>query len=142
MSARLRGIARATEEAVAAGRYRDAAGQEVSIERAVTAALSGTRLYGPDPVHVAALDTDRVPRFEVTGESSLAAARRMAGERPAGSPSSTSPRPAIPAAATSTARRPRRKPCAGDQRSTRPCCAPPTTTRTTAPNAAPSTPTG
>ncbi|MGW4309305.1 TIGR02452 family protein [Streptomyces californicus] len=82
MSARLRGIARATEEAVTAGRYRDAAGQEVSIERAVTAALSGTRLYGPDPVHVAALDTDRVPRFEVTGESSLAAARRMAGEAP------------------------------------------------------------
>ncbi|MFI1186027.1 TIGR02452 family protein [Streptomyces californicus] len=82
MSARLRGIARATEEAVATGRYRNAAGREVSIERAVTAALSGTRLHGPGPVHVAALDTDRVPRFEVTGESSLAAARRMAGEAP------------------------------------------------------------
>ncbi|MFH8435538.1 TIGR02452 family protein [Streptomyces sp. NPDC018007] len=82
MSARLRGIARGTEAVVAAGRYRNAAGQEVSIERAVTAALSGTRLYGPDPVPVAALDTDRAPRFEVTGESSLAAARRMAGEAP------------------------------------------------------------
>lgn len=80
MSARLRGIARGTETVVEAGRYRDAAGQDVSIERAVTAALSGTRLYGPDPVPVAALDTDRVPRTEVTGESRLAAARRPTAE--------------------------------------------------------------
>ncbi|MEV2262881.1 TIGR02452 family protein [Streptomyces anulatus] len=80
MSARLRGIARGTEAVVEAGKYLNAAGQDVSIERAVTAALSGTRLYGPDPVPVAALDTDRTPRIEVTGESSLAAARRMTGE--------------------------------------------------------------
>ncbi|MFJ2097222.1 TIGR02452 family protein [Streptomyces sp. EN16] len=80
MSARLRGIARGTEAVVEAGKYRNAAGQDVSIERAVTAALSGTRLYGPDPVPVAALDTDRTPHIEVTGESSLAAARRMTGE--------------------------------------------------------------
>ncbi|MEE1796430.1 TIGR02452 family protein [Streptomyces sp. BE308] len=80
MSARLRGIARGTEAIVEAGRYRTAEGREVSIERALTAALSGTRLYGPEPVPVAALDTDRVPVIEVTDESSLRAARRMTGE--------------------------------------------------------------
>lgn len=61
MSARLRGIARGTEAVVEAGTYRNAAGQDVSIARAVAAALSGTRLYGPDPVPVAALDSDRTP---------------------------------------------------------------------------------
>ncbi|MFD8691368.1 TIGR02452 family protein [Streptomyces sp. NPDC059651] len=82
MSARLRGIARATEAIVEAGHYRTPQGREVSIERALTAALSGTRLYGPEPVHVAALDGNRTPRIEVTGESSLQAARRMTGEGP------------------------------------------------------------
>ncbi|MEU9849170.1 TIGR02452 family protein [Streptomyces sp. NPDC047985] len=82
MSARLRAIARETENIVAAGRYRTPDGREVSIERAVTAALSGTRLYGPEPVPVAALDTDRTPAIEVTDESSLRAAHRMTGEGP------------------------------------------------------------
>ncbi|MGW4221637.1 TIGR02452 family protein [Streptomyces bacillaris] len=82
MSARLRGIARETEAVVEAGHYRNAAGHAVSIERAVAAARSGTRLYGPEPVPVTALATDRAPRFEVTGESSLRAARRMAEEAP------------------------------------------------------------
>ncbi|MFD4029395.1 TIGR02452 family protein [Streptomyces sp. NPDC058637] len=77
MSARLRGIARETEAIVEAGHYRTPGGREVTIERALTAALSGTRLYGPEPVPVAVLDTDRVPVVEVTGESSLQAARRM-----------------------------------------------------------------
>ncbi|MCX4966256.1 TIGR02452 family protein [Streptomyces sp. NBC_00654] len=77
MSARLRGIARETEQAVQAGRYRTEDGREVSIERALTAALSGTRLYGPEPVPVAVLDTDRTTAVEVTGESSLRAAHRM-----------------------------------------------------------------
>ncbi|MGY3678187.1 TIGR02452 family protein [Streptomyces sp. TE33382] len=77
MSARLRGIARETEKAVEAGRYRTEDGREVSIERALSVALSGTRLYGPEPVPVAALDTDRTPAVEVTGESSLQAAHRM-----------------------------------------------------------------
>ncbi|MEV3951927.1 TIGR02452 family protein [Streptomyces halstedii] len=67
MSARLRGIARETEDVVAAGRYRTADGREVPIGRALSAALSGTRLYGPEPVDVAVLDTDRTPVFEVTG---------------------------------------------------------------------------
>ncbi|MEU1346888.1 TIGR02452 family protein [Streptomyces sp. NPDC005795] len=82
MSARLRGIARETETIVEAGHYRTQQGREVSIERALTAALSGTRLYGPEPVHVAALDGDRTPRIEVTAESSLQAAARLTGERP------------------------------------------------------------
>ncbi|MFE4215505.1 TIGR02452 family protein [Streptomyces sp. NPDC056844] len=80
MSARLRGIARETESIVRAGRYRTPEGREVTIERALATALSGTRLYGPEPVHVALLDTDRSPVFEVTGETSLQAARRMTGE--------------------------------------------------------------
>ncbi|MGW8889282.1 TIGR02452 family protein [Streptomyces sp. NPDC055749] len=80
MSARLRGIARDTEAIVEAGRYRTSEGREVSIERALTAALSGTRLYGPEPVPVAALDTDRVTEVEVTAESSLQAAHRLTSE--------------------------------------------------------------
>ncbi|MFD0343383.1 TIGR02452 family protein [Streptomyces sp. NPDC127117] len=82
MSARLRGIATETEAIVEAGRYRTADGREVSIERALTTALSGTRLYGPEPVPVAALDSDRTTAVEVTGESSLRAAHRMTGEDP------------------------------------------------------------
>ncbi|MDP5316225.1 TIGR02452 family protein [Streptomyces poriferorum] len=82
MSARLRAIARETEAIVEAGHYRAPQGREVSIERALTAALSGTGLYGPEPLHVAALDGNRTPRIEVTGESSLQAAARMTGEGP------------------------------------------------------------
>ncbi|MFH8473873.1 TIGR02452 family protein [Streptomyces sp. NPDC018000] len=82
MSARLRGIARETEAIVEAGRYRTRDGREVSIESALTTALSGTRLYGPEPVPVAALDSGRTPLIEVTDESSLQAARRLTGERP------------------------------------------------------------
>ncbi|MFJ1896295.1 TIGR02452 family protein [Streptomyces sp. NPDC088115] len=82
MSARLRAIARETEAIVEAGFYRTPQGREVSIERALTAALSGTRLYGPEPVPVASLDHDRTPVVEVTDESSLQAAARMTGERP------------------------------------------------------------
>ncbi|MFI8004816.1 TIGR02452 family protein [Streptomyces sp. NPDC086010] len=83
MSARLRGIARETENIVLAGRYRTSEGREVSIERALAAALSGTRLHGPGPVPVAVVDTDRVPVIEVTGETSLRAARRLTAASPA-----------------------------------------------------------
>ena len=82
MSARLRAIATETESIVEAGLYRTPEGREISIERTLAAALSGTRLYGPDPVPVAALDTDRASVIEVTDESSLQAARRMTGEGP------------------------------------------------------------
>ncbi|UUU26495.1 TIGR02452 family protein [Streptomyces sp. DSM 40750] len=76
MSARLRGIARETEEIVAAGHYRAPAGHEVSLAAEVEAARAGTRLYGPDPVATAQVDPVK-STIEVTGESSLEAARRL-----------------------------------------------------------------
>ncbi|MFK0211638.1 MULTISPECIES: TIGR02452 family protein [unclassified Streptomyces] len=76
MSARLREIARRTEEIVAAGHYRAPDGRTVSLDEDLAAALAGTRLHGPEPVPVT-LDTDRTPTLAVTPESSLAAARRM-----------------------------------------------------------------
>ncbi|MFK4100352.1 TIGR02452 family protein [Streptomyces sp. NPDC019531] len=78
MSARLRGIAQETEEIVAAGRYRAPDGREISVAAGIEAARAGTRMYGPGPVEVlpvAPVDTF----FEVTGESSLEAARRLGG---------------------------------------------------------------
>ncbi|MDQ1034545.1 uncharacterized protein (TIGR02452 family) [Streptomyces sp. V3I8] len=82
MSARLRGIARRTEEIVAAGSYRAPDGREVPVAAAVAAAREGTRMYGPEPLagsgglsRPAPADTS----FEVTGESSLEAARRLTG---------------------------------------------------------------
>ncbi|MFD5792168.1 TIGR02452 family protein [Streptomyces diastatochromogenes] len=77
MSARLRGIATETEQIVAAGTYRSPDGREVSVAAAIEAARAGTRLYGPEPVPVPAT-ADAGPFFEVTGESSLEAARRLA----------------------------------------------------------------
>ncbi|MGA5707250.1 TIGR02452 family protein [Streptomyces cellulosae] len=76
MSARLRGIARETERIVAEGVYRAPDGREVEIGAAVEAARQGTTLHGPDPVTVPEFDPAPT-RFEVTGESSLAAARRL-----------------------------------------------------------------
>ncbi|MGW6603011.1 TIGR02452 family protein [Streptomyces sp. NPDC055036] len=103
MSARLRGIAKETEEIVRTGGYRTEDGRDVRIRTAVDAAVAGTRMYGPEPVALASA-TDRatapsrdratgtapdgggatgpaarVPVIEVTGESSLEAARRLTG---------------------------------------------------------------
>ncbi|CAM5272504.1 TIGR02452 family protein [Streptomyces purpurascens] len=82
MSARLRGIARQTEEIVAAGAYRAPNGREVSIAGELRAAREGTRLYGPEPVPVPSVRVTQAQaqaRIEVTGESSLEAARRLGG---------------------------------------------------------------
>ncbi|WP_405693833.1 TIGR02452 family protein [Streptomyces coelicoflavus] len=79
MSARLRGIAQRTEQIVAAGAYRTSDGREVSVAAAVEAARDGTRMYGPEPVEVPSTAPLRT-LFEVTGESSLEAARRLGGE--------------------------------------------------------------
>ncbi|MFJ4923342.1 TIGR02452 family protein [Streptomyces sp. NPDC088725] len=76
MSARLRGIAKETEDVVRAGKYLVGGGREVVIGPAVEAALSGTRMYGPEAVAVTP-DGDRATAVEVTGESSLEAARRL-----------------------------------------------------------------
>ncbi|MFC7993843.1 TIGR02452 family protein [Streptomyces pilosus] len=78
MSARLREIARETEGIVAAGGYRAPGGHEVSLAARIDAARDGTRTYGPEPVAVPAF-RPAVTRFEVTGESSFGAARRLAG---------------------------------------------------------------
>ncbi|QGZ52042.1 TIGR02452 family protein [Streptomyces sp. QHH-9511] len=82
MSARLRGIAKQTEDIVEGGRYRAPGGRTVSIEAELTAALEGTRLYGPEPVPVTP-ETDRTTAVEVTDESSLVAARRLVRADPA-----------------------------------------------------------
>ncbi|MFI8324459.1 TIGR02452 family protein [Streptomyces sp. NPDC085529] len=82
MSARLREIARQTEAIVAAGSYTAPDGRTVSLREDLAAALAGTRLHGPEPVPVTP-GTGRPGRIEVTGESSLAAARRMTAADPA-----------------------------------------------------------
>ncbi|MFF3561113.1 TIGR02452 family protein [Streptomyces sp. NPDC002574] len=78
MSARLRAIARATEDVVAVGGYRTARGTEVSIGAAVRRAVAGTRILGPEPVDPGAAPALAAPTaFEVTGEDSLQAAGRL-----------------------------------------------------------------
>lgn len=79
MSARLRGIARETEEIVAAGAYRTPDGHEVSLGALIEAARAGTRMHGPDPVPVPEISPAET-FFEVTGESSLEAAGRLGGD--------------------------------------------------------------
>ncbi|MCC5475726.1 TIGR02452 family protein [Streptomyces sp. NPDC059680] len=92
MSARLRGIAAQTEQIVAAGRYRAPDGREVSLAPRIEAARAGTRMFGPEPVSVrqpggtgafgeavAGSEPAADTVVEVTGESSLEAARRLAG---------------------------------------------------------------
>jgi len=78
MSARLRGIARQTEQIVAAGAYRAPAGHEVSVAAAVKTARDATRMHGPGPVAVPSIPSADT-LVEVTGESSLQAARRITG---------------------------------------------------------------
>ncbi|MFF3374754.1 TIGR02452 family protein [Streptomyces sp. NPDC002680] len=79
MSARLRDLARGTEEIVAAGSYRASDGREVQLAAAIKAARTGTRLYGPAPLDVPPPASLSATSFEVTGESSLEAARRLPG---------------------------------------------------------------
>ncbi|NUO42210.1 MAG: TIGR02452 family protein [Streptomyces sp.] len=78
MSARLRGIAQQTEQIVEAGFYRLPDGREVSVGAHTEAARAGTRMYGPQPVAVPSW-TPAELSVEVTGESSLEAARRLGG---------------------------------------------------------------
>ncbi|MFJ7996314.1 TIGR02452 family protein [Streptomyces sp. NPDC096310] len=92
MSARLRGIAKETEQIVRTGGYRAPDGREVVLRGAVDAAVAGTRMYGPGPVGPAGPPvrpsvpgrTDRAagPAVGVTGESSLDAARRLTAADP------------------------------------------------------------
>ncbi|MDX3800690.1 TIGR02452 family protein [Streptomyces sp. AK04-3B] len=82
MSARLRGIARATERIVAAGGSRPSDGREVSLTAAVEAARAGTRTRGPGPVDVPAAPPVDL-RVDVTGASSLEARAERVLETPA-----------------------------------------------------------
>lgn len=84
MSARLRGIAKENQAIVAAGGYRSPHGREVTLGPSVARAAEGTRVYGPGPVAVPDDNTAPGPAtaFEVTGESSLQAARRFTAEAP------------------------------------------------------------
>ncbi|MEB8340152.1 TIGR02452 family protein [Streptomyces endophyticus] len=82
MSARLRELARSTEKIVESGEYAGDGGRVVTIGAAVARARAGTRMYGPDPVPVPPISPVHRTNVEVTGESSLEAARRMTGERP------------------------------------------------------------
>ncbi|MFF9194170.1 TIGR02452 family protein [Streptomyces sp. NPDC014779] len=81
MSARLRALARENEDILAAGHYTAPDGRTVPLAEHLAAALDGTRLHGPEPVP-ATPATDRTTTLSVTGESSLAAARRMLREDP------------------------------------------------------------
>ncbi|MFF8602449.1 TIGR02452 family protein [Streptomyces sp. NPDC015232] len=81
MSARLRALARENEDILAAGHYTAPDGRTVPLAEQLAAALDGTRLHGPEPVP-ATPATDRTTTLSVTGESSLAAARRMLREDP------------------------------------------------------------
>ncbi|WP_063732965.1 TIGR02452 family protein [Streptomyces sp. RTd22] len=91
MSARLRGIAKGTEEIVAAGGYTAPGGRPVRLAERIARATAGTALYGPEPVKPpesgaedrgTAYAEDRATAYEVTAESSMEAARRLTAERP------------------------------------------------------------
>ena len=77
MSGRLREIARQSVAIATGGEYRNQAGDLVRIGPAVTAAVAGTRLYLPEDAVPPPAGPVAVPRVEVTGESTLAAARRL-----------------------------------------------------------------
>ncbi|MFH7599297.1 TIGR02452 family protein [Streptomyces racemochromogenes] len=81
MSSRLREIARENALIVAAGGYRTRSGRQVSLAADLAEAKAGTRIYGPNPVipDGESVRGSRRTVFEVTGESSTVAARRLAG---------------------------------------------------------------
>ncbi|WP_330181921.1 TIGR02452 family protein [Nocardia sp. NBC_01503] len=76
MTEHLRAIAADNERIIAAGGYRTPGGHYVSLTSRVRAAVQGTRMYGPEPVPIITRG-EATTVISVTGESSLAAARRM-----------------------------------------------------------------
>ncbi|MEW1587650.1 TIGR02452 family protein [Micromonospora vinacea] len=78
MSGRLREIARETVAIADSGRYRNGAGDEVAIGEMVRAAVAGTRLHLPDEEPAADNAEPGEGTVEVTNESTLQAARRLA----------------------------------------------------------------
>lgn len=76
MSGRLRAIAQQTVAIVEAGRYEAPSGRTVEIGADAAGAAEGTRLYQPED-RLPAADERIAPHIEVTGESTLEAARRL-----------------------------------------------------------------
>ncbi|MFU8854198.1 TIGR02452 family protein [Micromonospora sp. SL1-18] len=80
MITRLRAIARDTLDILDAGRYINGRGETVHLADPVRAAVAGTRLHLPDdPLPTPPVD-GAGPAVEVTGESTLLAARRLAAD--------------------------------------------------------------
>ncbi|MFE2287473.1 TIGR02452 family protein [Streptomyces sp. NPDC059443] len=84
MSSRLAEIARDNAAILASGGYRTRSGRQVALAAAVAKAKAGTRIYGPNRVIPGEPVPGKTGRtvVEVTGESSTAAARRLAADRP------------------------------------------------------------
>ncbi|MFF5701301.1 TIGR02452 family protein [Streptomyces sp. NPDC012794] len=82
MSGRLREIARENALIVASGEYRTRSGRRVSLAADLAEAKAGTRIYGPKQVipDGESVGGGHPTVFEVTGESSTVAARRLAAE--------------------------------------------------------------
>ncbi|AVT31452.1 TIGR02452 family protein [Plantactinospora sp. BC1] len=81
MSRRLRAIAQETVAALDRGSYRTGQGGQVAIAAEVARAVAGTRLLLPDAPLRTPEPLPEPPAIEVTGESSLAACRRLDGDR-------------------------------------------------------------
>ncbi len=77
MSSRLREIARQTVAIAESGRYRNNAGEDITIEAAVRAAVDGTREHLPDEALHLDGTKPGADTVEVTYESTLQAARRL-----------------------------------------------------------------
>jgi len=75
-------VARQTDQIVHAGRYATRSGAEVVIADAVVSAVRGTILYLPEQVVDQGPPPNGRALVEVTEESTLAAARRLAGSAP------------------------------------------------------------
>jgi uncharacterized protein (TIGR02452 family) len=67
-------------EIIAAGRYTTRAGKTVHLRHLLEAARRGTASFPPDAALPNVVPSDRGTRFEVTNETTLSAARRLAGE--------------------------------------------------------------
>ncbi|WP_017590771.1 TIGR02452 family protein [Nocardiopsis ganjiahuensis] len=81
MSQRLREVWNQTREAYERENYR-VDGREIDLSAPLAAMREGTRLHLPEEIQgLTAPEGGRETRFEVTGESTLAAARRLVGER-------------------------------------------------------------
>ncbi|GAB3138148.1 TIGR02452 family protein [Micromonospora sonneratiae] len=78
MSGRLREIARQTVAIAEAGEYHNPAGDRIDIAETVAAAITGTRHYLPDQAMTTTEPATATPTIEITRESTLRAAHRLA----------------------------------------------------------------